>query len=429
MKNDMRKRGKIFADREVSALNTYENKPAADRLRPSSFDEMAGQEKLVGKNGILRRMAKSGRLSSVIFYGPPGTGKTTAATILAESSGKTLYRLNATTASLSDVREVAAATQSIAGSAGVLLYLDEIQYFNKKQQQSLLQYIEDGSITLIASTTENPYFYIYDALLSRCAVFEFKKVPPAAIAKRLSHITEQLGTADRVESDALRLIADVSAGDVRRAVNMLELALSLKDEGAVTKDDVKEIIPSVSMGSFDRDGDTHYDLLSGLQKSIRGSDPDAAVFYLARLLEGGDLISPCRRLMVIASEDIGAAYPMAAVITKALVDSAKELGLPEARIPLANAAVMLATSPKSNTAYEAINAAAADISAGLGTEIPIHLRSPQFKGYKYPHAYPNRYVRQQYLPDDLKDRRYYEYGDNKTEQAAKAYWDKIKGGK
>ena len=413
----------------MSSLNTYGNKPAADRLRPTSFDEMAGQEKLVGRNGILRRMAESGRLSSVIFYGPPGTGKTTAATILAESSGKTLYRLNATTASLSDVREVAAATQSITGSAGVLLYLDEIQYFNKKQQQSLLQYIEDGSITLIASTTENPYFYIYDALLSRCAVFEFKKVPAAAIAQRLSDIAGQLGTAGRVENDALRLISDVSAGDVRRAVNMLELALSLKDDGIITKEDVKEIIPSVSMGSFDRDGDTHYDLLSGLQKSIRGSDPDGAVFYLARLLEGGDLISPCRRLMVIASEDIGAAYPMAAVITKACVDSAKELGLPEARIPLANAAVMLATSPKSNTAYEAINAAAADISAGFGTEIPIHLRSPQFKGYKYPHAYPNRYVRQQYLPDDLKDRRYYEYGDNKTEQAAKAYWDKIKGEK
>jgi len=408
------------------ALNICDSKPVADRLRPKSFDDMAGQEKLVGKNGILRRMAESGRLSSVIFYGPPGTGKTTAATILAESSGKELYRLNATTASLSDVREVAAATRSIGGSAGVLLYLDEIQYFNKKQQQSLLQYIEDGSITLIASTTENPYYYIYDALLSRCAVFEFKKVPAVAIEARLSRVAAELGELERVEHDALRLIADVSAGDVRRAVNTLELALSMKEE-TVTKDDVRELIPSVSMGSFDRDGDTHYDLLSGLQKSIRGSDPDAAVFYLARLLEGGDLISPCRRLMVIASEDIGAAYPMAAVITRACVDSARELGLPEARIPLANAAVMLATSPKSNTAYEAINAASADIAAGLGTEIPAYLKSPQFKGYKYPHDYPNRYVRQQYLPDDLKDRRYYKYGDNKTEQTAKAYWDKIKG--
>ncbi len=410
-------------------MNNNYNTPAADKLRPSSFDEMAGQEKLVGKNGILRKMAESGKLSSVIFYGPPGTGKTTAATILAEGSGRELYRLNATTASLADVREVANAASGIGRMGGVVLYLDEIQYFNKKQQQSLLQYIEDGSITLIASTTENPYYYIYDALLSRCAVFEFKKVSSREIERRLNAVAEQLGVSDRFTHEAIRFIADVSAGDVRRSVNTLELALNCCEDGVIDRSDVSELLPSVSMGSFDRDGDTHYDLLSGLQKSIRGSDPDAAVFYLARLLEGGDLISPCRRLMVIASEDIGAAYPMAAVITRACVESAKELGLPEARIPLANAAVMLATSPKSNTAYMAINAAAEDIKAGLGSEIPFHLRSPQFKGYKYPHDYPNRYVKQQYLPDDLKDRRYYEFGDNKTEQAAKVYWDKIKNNK
>lgn len=410
-------------------MNNNFNTPAADKLRPSSFDEMAGQEKLVGKDGILRKMAESGKLSSVIFYGPPGTGKTTAATILAEGSGRELYRLNATTASLSDVREVANAASGIGRMGGVVLYLDEIQYFNKKQQQSLLQYIEDGSITLIASTTENPYYYIYDALLSRCAVFEFKKVSPREIERRLNSVAEKLGVTDRFTPEAIRFIADVSAGDVRRSVNTLELALNCCEGDLIDRSDVSELLPSVSMGSFDRDGDTHYDLLSGLQKSIRGSDPDAAVFYLARLLEGGDLISPCRRLMVIASEDIGAAYPMAAVITRACVESAKELGLPEARIPLANAAVMLATSPKSNTAYAAINAAAEDIKAGLGSEMPFHLRSPQFKGYKYPHDYPNRYVKQQYLPDDLKDRKYYEFGDNKTEQAAKAYWDKIKGNK
>ena len=402
------------------------NSPAADRLRPSSFDEMAGQQNLVGPGGILRRMAEKGNLPSVIFYGPPGTGKTTAATILAESSGKELYKLNATTASLSDVREVAVAADGIAGANGVVLYLDEIQYFNKKQQQSLLQYIEDGSITLIASTTENPYYYIYDALLSRCAVFEFKSVPPREIERRLRAVAEKMGAVDRISDEAFRFISEVSAGDVRRSVNTLELALNISDEDKVTKESVSSLLPSVSMGAFDRDGDTHYDLLSCLQKSIRGSDPVAAVFYLAKLLEGGDLISPCRRLMVIASEDIGAAYPMAAVITRACVESAKELGLPEARIPLANAAVMLATSPKSNTAYVALDAAAADIRAGFGSEVPVHLRSPQFKGYKYPHDYPDRYVKQQYLPSDLKDRRYYTFGDNKTEQAAKAYWDKIK---
>ena len=408
-------------------MNEMKYSPAADRLRPASFDEMAGQERLVGKNGILRKMAESGKLSSVIFFGPPGTGKTTAATILAESSGKELYKLNATTASLSDVREVAAAANSIAGSAGVLLYLDEIQYFNKKQQQSLLQYIEDGSITLIASTTENPYYYIYDALLSRCAVFEFKKVVPSEIEKRLIAVAEKMGQSGRFTPEAIKYISKVSAGDVRRSVNTLELALNCVEGDVITKEDVASLLPDVSLGSFDRDGDTHYDLLSCLQKSIRGSDPDAAVFYLARLLEGGDLISPCRRLMVIASEDIGAAYPMASVITRACVESAKELGLPEARIPLANAAVMLATSPKSNTAYAAINAAAEDVKAGLGITVPSHLRSPAFKGYKYPHDYPDRYVAQQYLPDDLKGKVYYQFGDNKTEQAAKAYWDKIKG--
>ena len=408
--------------------------PLADRVRPESFDEIAGQTHLFGPNGILRRMIGRGVIPSMIFFGPPGCGKTTAASIIAMQCGKTMYRLNATTASLQDVRDVAKDTGTMLGANGIVLYLDEIQYFNKKQQQSLLEYLEDGRITLIASTTENPYYYIYDALLSRCSVFEFRHVEPEAIEKRLADVTAREYPHVTLTSDALRALADAAAGDVRRGLTMLEVAVSsaeADENGAVTVDGelVGALTSSVSQSNFDRDGDVHYDLLSGLQKSIRGSDPDAAVFYLARLLEGGDLISPCRRLMVIASEDVGAAYPMAPVIVRACVESARELGLPEARIPLANAAVILATAPKSNSAYMAYSAAEADIRAGRGSEIPEHLRSPKFRGYRYPHDYPGHWVKQQYLPDDLADRHYYEFGENKTEQAAKQYFDRIKGGK
>ncbi len=398
--------------------------PAADRVRPDSFDKIAGQKHLVGKNGILRKISETGRLTSMIFFGPPGTGKTTCATILAAESGMELRRLNATTASLADVKAVAAETAGVFGENGILLYLDEIQYFNKKQQQSLLEYIEDGRITLIASTTENPYYYIYDALLSRCSVFEFKPVSADDMMPLLRDTLAKLGEV-KCEDKALRYIAESAQGDVRRAITMLDCAANCADE-IITVELVKQLTPSVMAGGFDRDGDVHYDLLSGLQKSIRGSDPDAAVFYLAKLLEGGDLISPCRRLMVIASEDIGAAYPMAAVITRACVESARELGLPEARIPLANACVMLATAPKSNSAYLALDAAAADIRAGKGCSVPEHLRSPLFEGYKYPHSYEGHWVEQQYLPDDLVGAKYYSFGDNKTEQTAKQYWDNIK---
>ena len=400
------------------------NKPAADRLRPTSFDEVAGQSHLVGKNGVLRRLCENGRITSMIFFGPPGTGKTTCASIIAEKSGMELRRLNATTASLADVKAVASETEGMFGQGGILLYLDEIQYFNKKQQQSLLEYLEDGRITLIASTTENPYYYIYDALLSRCCVFEFKPVKGAEMVPLLRRHAETL-CPDGIEERALSYIAGCAAGDVRRAVTLLDFASSLGG-GMITEEKARELLPSIMAGCFDRDGDVHYDLLSCLQKSIRGSDPDAAVFYIAKLLEGGDLISPSRRLMVIASEDIGAAYPMAAVITRACVESAKELGLPEARIPLANAAVMLATAPKSNSAYCALDAAAEDIRNGKGTDIPTHLKSPLFKGYKYPHEYPDHWVDQQYLPDDLKGKKYYVYGENKTEKAAETYWKNIK---
>ena len=409
------------------------NQPLADRVRPTDFDEMVGQEKLVGKNGILRRMVESGHITNMIFFGPPGTGKTTAANIIAERSGMTLRRLNATTASLSDVKDVIEETSTMLGSNGILLYLDEIQYFNKKQQQSLLEYIEDGRITLIASTTENPYFYVYNAIISRSAVFEFRPVSGQDISRAIERALEKLNAGNQSENavnispDALEYLSGCGAGDVRRSLGLLENAFYLAEVGdrLITKELLESLTPKV-LGSFDRAGDVHYDLLSCLQKSIRGSDPDAAVFYLAKLLEGGDLISACRRLQVIASEDIGLAYPMAAVIVKACVDSARELGLPEARIPLANAAVLLATAPKSNTAYNALNRASADIAAGKGQNVPIHLRSPQFTGYKYPHDYPNDWVAQQYLPDELKNAHYYEFGNNKTEQAAKLYWDKIK---
>lgn len=407
------------------------NQPLADIMRPQSFEDMVGQRHLFGEKGALRRLIDAGRVTNMIFFGPPGTGKTTAADIIAKNSGMTLYRLNATTASLSDVKEVATRTNDIFGAGGILLYLDEIQYFNKKQQQSLLEYIEDGRITLIASTTENPYHFIYSALLSRSSVFEFRPVASAelvpALRRALDHICAAESRKVAATDEILMKLADYAAGDVRHGITLLENAFYIADD-ELTVETFDALSPS-SLGNFDRDGDVHYDLLSCLQKSIRGSDPDAAVFYVARLLAGGDIISVCRRLLVIANEDIGAAYPLAAAITYACCESAKQLGMPEAQIPLANAAVMLATAPKSNSAYSAINAAMTDVRAGLGQSVPEHLRSPLFKGYKYPHEYPNAYVRQQYLPDELRDRKYYRFGDNKTENAAAKYWEQIKGEK
>ena len=404
------------------------NKQTADALRPKSFDDIVGHEHLFGKNGVIRKMITSGRITNMIFYGPPGTGKTTAAEIIAKESDMEFHKLNATSASLSDVKNILNSTNSIFCTGGILLYIDEIQYFNKKQQQSLLEYIEDGRVTLIASTTENPHFYVYNAIISRSSLFEFKPVPAEActraLRRALDHLNQENSTDKQVDEETLLYIAKNTGGDVRRAIVLLENTY-FAAEDTLTVDTVNSF--NVRIGNFD--DDTHYDLLSCLQKSIRGSDPDATAFYLAKLLSVGELISVCRRLQVIASEDVGAAYPMAAAITRACCESAKELGMPEARIPLANAAIMLATAPKSNSAYSAVGAAWQDVENGLGGEVPMHLQSPLFKGYKYPHDYPGHYVEQQYLPNDLKDRKYYVYGENKNEQAAKAYAEIVKGKK
>lgn len=420
--------------------------PLADRIRPRTLDEVVGQKHLLGEDKLLRRIIENNEIPNMIFYGPSGTGKTTVANIIAERTGRTLHRLNATTASVADIRQIALSLDSLLAPEGVMLYLDEIQHFNKKQQQSLLEFIENGKITLIASTTENPYFYIYNAVLSRSIVFEFKQIEPEEIKRALERgvkiMIDELyrGCNVEVEDDALLHIAHTAGGDVRKALNALEasffsarpdcdgnIRLTLKMAEQATQKKAMR---------YDRDGDSHYDVLSAFQKSIRGSDPDAAVHYLARLVAAGDLPSICRRLLVIASEDIGLAYPQAASIVKACVDSAQQLGFPEARIPLAQAVILLATAPKSNSAICAIDEALADLEKSDPGDIPAYLKDSHYSGagklghgleYKYPHSYPDHYTPQQYLPDKLADKVYYCFGKNKTELAAREYWRHIKG--
>lgn len=415
--------------------------PLADRIRPKSIDEVAGQRHLIGEGKILRKIIESGEIPNLIFYGPSGVGKTTVAKIIASQTGKKLCYLNATTASTSDIKEIIGEIGTVDASGGILLYLDEIQYFNKKQQQILLSYIENGDITLIASTTENPYFYVYNAILSRSTVFEFKTLKSEDIACVLKRAVKILGgenSKDIVISEAnINKIARAASGDVRRALNMLELCvmLTLNDDTPEISDSIVEQILSGNSVRYDREGDEHYDIISAYQKSMRGSDPDAAVYYLARLLAAGDLPSACRRLLVCANEDVGLAYPQIIPIVKAAVDTAMTVGLPEARIPLANAVILVATAPKSNSAYEAVNAAMADVQRGVGGDIPRCLQNKHFDGedaevkgqnYLYPHSYPMHYVNQQYLPDNIKNKVYYKFGDNKNEQAFKEYWSKIK---
>lgn len=418
------------------------NTPLADRIRPQSLDDIVGQKHLLGANKPLRKIIESGEIPNLIFYGPSGVGKTTLATYIAKRTNRTLKKLNGTTASTSDIKEVVSELNTFSGMNGILLYLDEIQYFNKKQQQVLLEYIENGSITLIASTTENPYFYVYNAILSRSTVFEFKPVPPKEIERAVQRAAEIISEEQEVEVDfpesCRKKIAHGCGGDVRKAMNAVELAILVADEvdgvKKVSEESVAELVQKSAV-RYDKDGDEHYDIISAYQKSMRGSDSNAALHYLARLLEAGDLPSACRRLMVCACEDVGLAYPQLIPIVKSCVDIAQAVGLPEARIPLADAVIMVCNAPKSNSAYMGINRAAQDLKADNYGPVPRQLQNMHYDGednnnkgqfYNYPHDYPNHYVNQQYLPDIIRDRVYYEYGDNKNEQAYKNYWDKIK---
>ena len=420
------------------------DKPLADRIRPVSLDDVDGQSHIIGKNKIFNKILESKEIPNMIFYGPPGVGKTTVANIIAQATDKKFYKLNATNASVSDIKTIIGNLDTLLAPNGVLLYLDEIQNFNKKQQQSLLEYTENGKITLIASTTENPYFYVYNALLSRSAVFEFKMLDVADIVKGLERALEIIrkdhaGTEVLCGDDVLTYIAECSTGDLRRAINVLQLSMvttNLDDKGRliITADAVKECFQNKAL-NYDKMGDNHYDILSAFQKSIRGSDADAAVHYLARLVKAGDLISICRRLMVISAEDIGLAYPQAVSIVKSCVDCALQLGFPEARIPLAEAVILLATSPKSNSAYLAIDAAMSDLDSSDVGDIPANLKDGHYagakklgrsQGYIYPHGHQNSYVLQQYLPDKIKNKKYYVPGKNKNEQISRDYWEKIK---
>ena len=419
--------------------------PLADRLRPAALSEVIGQKHLLGEGKSLRRIIESGQIPNMIFYGPSGVGKTTVARIIAAQTKKRLHKLNGTNASISDIKAIVDELDSIMGYNGILLYLDEIQYLNKKQQQSLLEYIEDGRITLIASTTENPYFYIYNAVLSRSTVFEFKSVEPEEVEKAVMRgfaaMEQETGAPIRLEDGVAAHIAASCGGDVRKALNTVELlTLSARneEEGKFVSLELAHELSQRSAMRYDREGDEHYDIVSAYQKSMRGSDPDAAIHYLARLLEAGDLPSACRRLMVCACEDVGLAYPMIIPIVKAAVDAALQVGMPEARLCLADAVILVATAPKSNTAHNAINEAMDDLKQGKSGPIPRTLQNKHFDGedaevkgqfYQYPHDFPGRWVDQQYLPDALKDRVYYHFGENKTEQAAKAYWERFKGKK
>lgn len=416
--------------------------PLADRLRPQSLGDIVGQKHLLAPDKPLRRIIESGHIPNLIFYGPSGVGKTTLASYIAKSTNRTFKKLNGTTASTSDIKDVFASLDTFEGINGILLYLDEIQYLNKKQQQTLLEYIENGKITLIASTTENPYFYVYNAILSRSTVFEFKAVEKdeikKAVLRAIDILSDEYEKEIVISLEAVDHISYACGGDVRKALNAVELSVvsaKSEEDKLIVSDECVRDLTQKSANRYDKDGDEHYDIVSAYQKSMRGSDVDAALHYLARLLDAGDLMSACRRLMVCACEDVGLAYPQIMPIVKSCVDIAQQVGLPEARLALADAVIMVALAPKSNSAHDAINAAMSDVQKGRGGPIPRQLQNMHYDGednfnkgqhYLYPHEFPNHYIHQQYLPDALKNVKYYEYGDNKVEQAYKAYWDKIK---
>lgn len=416
--------------------------PLANRLRPQKIDDIVGQKHLLGKNKALRKIIESKSIPNMIFYGPSGIGKTTLASIISKETNKALYKLNGTTASTSDIKDIISDIGTFNTQNGILLYLDEIQYLNKKQQQTLLEFIETGKITLIASTTENPYFYVYGAILSRCTVFEFKPVEPKEIKKAIKRafeiVEKEFNKHISYNEDVIDCISISCSGDVRKSINTVELCVlannNESDNICIDIETVKQIADK-NVIRYDKDGDSHYDILSAFQKSMRGSDPNAAIHYLSRLLEAGDLISACRRLMVCVCEDVGLAYPQAIPIVKSCVDIAFQVGLPEARIPLADAVILVCNSPKSNSAYLAVNSAMSDIKSGRIGNIPRHLQNKHCDGednpnkgqfYKYPHDYKNSYVEQSYLPKNLENEIYYNFGENKNEQAFKEYWKKIK---
>ena len=416
--------------------------PLAAAIRPKELSDVCGQKHLLSEDSVFRRAIENGVAHNMIFFGPSGVGKTTVASIIAKKTGKKLFKLNGTQSSTSDIKDIISQVNTFGTENGILLYLDEIQYLNKKQQQSLLEVIEDGSVTLIASTTENPYFSIFNAILSRCTVFEFKPLNAEDVKEGITNAITNYGKENNItveiSPEALQTLSYGCGGDMRKCFNALELLLAAgQKEDNVLKitDQMAKQVTQRSSNRFDNSGDVHYNLLSALQKSIRGSDENAALHYLARILEGDGLISAVRRLQVIACEDIGLAYPQAVSIVKACCDIALQTGMPEARIPLAHAVILLATAPKSNSNEVAIDLAFADVKSGNFSDVPAHLKdSSTFenrslsddKNYLYPHIYPNHWIKQQYLPDAIKDRVYYQPGENKNEQAAKAYWEKIK---